>query len=154
MASTLEARSLHWNLPMAEPTGHTLLTQVLQVINRAIDAHRETAPWREIVARTSGPAGPTLFAVAIYEGDPERIVDHYTVRAHEGRFEMVEHGRSEPATDWRVSVETLRGIAAKPDRYVSDPGRLPLDWLESRLGIRAAPKRGASWRLGRARRPS
>jgi len=92
--------------------------------------------------------------VEVCEGEPERIVDHYTIRVHEGRFEIIEHGGSEPAIDWRVSVEALRSIMAKPDRYLSDPGRLPLDWLELRLGIRAGPKRTAGWRIGRARRPS
>jgi hypothetical protein len=139
---------------MAEPSGRTLLTETLGVINRAIDAHRDSSPWREIVAKTSGPRGPKLFAVEVREGYPEQIVDHYTIRAHEGRFEMIEHGSSEPAIDWRVSVETLRGIAAKPDRYLNDPSKLPLDWLERRLGIRARRKRAARWVMGRARRPS
>jgi hypothetical protein len=139
---------------MAEPRGHTLLTETLRVINRAIDAHRNTSPWREVVARTSGRNGPRLFAVEIREGDPARVIDHYTIRAHEGRFEMVEHGAREAAIDWRVSVEALRSIVAKPDRYLSHPGRLPLDWLQVRLGIRARPKRAASWRIARARRPT
>lgn len=139
---------------MAEPGGRTLLTETLGVINRAIDAHRDAAPWRDIVARTTGRKGPKVFAVEVWEGDPERIVDHYTIHVHEGRFEMIEHGRSEPPIDWRVSVEALRSIVANPDRYVSDPGRLPLDWLELRLRIGARPKRAAGWRIGRARRPS
>ena len=139
---------------MAEPSGHTLLTDALRVISQTIDAHRDTSPCQEIVARTSGLHGPTLLAVGIYEGDPERIVDRYAVEAHEGRFQVVEHGRSEPAIDWRVSVEDLRRIVAEPDRYLEDPGRLPLAWLEARLGIRARPKRAVAWRLGRARRPS
>lgn len=139
---------------MAEHSGHTLLTEALGVINRAIDAHRGASPWKEIVDRTTGRRGTKIFAVAVYESDPERVVDHYTVRAHEGRFEVVEHGRSDPAIHWRVSVETLRNIVAKPDGYVSDPGRLPLEWLALRLGIRERPKRAAGWRIGRARRPS
>jgi hypothetical protein len=134
---------------MAEPSGRTLLTDTLGVINRAIETHRDTSPSREIVAKTSGPHGPKLFAVAICEGDPEQIVDRYAIRAHEGRFEMVEHGRSAPAIDWRVSVETLRGIVEKPDRYLNDPSKLPLDWLELRLGIRARRKRVAKLRAGR-----
>lgn len=138
---------------MADPSGHTLLTQALRVINQAIDAHRDTSPWREIVAKTSGGRAPAALGVEIYEGDPERIVDRYAIRAHEGRFEMVESGKIEPEIDWRVSVDDLRHIVAKPDRYLEDPSRLPLAWLELRLGIRARPKRAAGWRSGRVRRP-
>jgi hypothetical protein len=60
---------------MAEPSGHTLFTEALGVMNRAIDAHRDTAPWREIVAKTSGSLAPGLFSVAVVEGDPERMSD-------------------------------------------------------------------------------
>jgi len=139
---------------MAEPSGHTLFTEALGVITRAIDAHKDTSPWREIVAKTSGPRGATKLAVAIYEADPQRIVDRYTIRAHEGRLEVVEHGRSETAIDWRVSVDHLRRVVAEADRHVEEPEHLDLAWLESRLGIRARPKRASGWRLGRTRRPS
>jgi hypothetical protein len=126
---------------VAGPSGHTLLTEALGVIGRAIDRHRDSSPWREIVARTSGRRGPTTFAVAIHEGDPARVVDHYVIRAHEGRFEVVEHGRREPAPDWHVSVERLRRIVAQPDLYVDEPEKLELAWLEERLGIRETPAR-------------
>jgi hypothetical protein len=136
---------------MAEPSGHTLLTDALRVIRRALEAHADASPWREIVARTSGRRRRT-FSVAIYEGDPEHVVDRYVVHAHEGRFEVVEHGRGRPA-DWRVSVDQLRQIAAKPDRYVDAPEKLDLGWLETRLGIGRAKRPAAGWRIGRVRRP-
>ena len=139
---------------MAEPSGHTLFTEALRVITRAIDAHKDTSPWREIVAKTSGRRGPTELAVAIYAADPERIVDRYTIRAHEGRLEVVEHGGSETAIDWRVSIDHLRRVVAEADRYVEEPENLDLAWLESHLGIRTRTKRAAGWRVGRARRPS
>jgi len=139
---------------MAEPSGHTLFTEALRVITRAIDAHKDISPWREIVAKTSGRRGPTELAVAIYEADPERIVDRYTIRVHEGRLEAVEHGRSGTAIDWRVSVDDLRRVVAEADRHVEEPENLDLAWLESGLGIRARAKRASGWRLGRVRRPS
>lgn len=139
---------------MAEPSGHTLLTEALRVINRAIEAHEEASPWREIVAGTrasvSEPA--RTFGVAICEGDPRRIVDRYAIRAHDGRFQVVEHGRLEPV-DWEVSVDQLERIVAHPDRFVAAPELLGLDWLEDRLAIRPQAKQASGWRVGRARRP-
>jgi hypothetical protein len=137
---------------MAEPSGHTLLSQALRTVNRAIQANRDAPPWREIVARTSAPT-QLSFGVAIYEGDPEHVVDRYSIRAHEGRFEVVEHGRFEPAADWRVSVDHLRSLVARPERFVEAPEKLDLGWLEERLAIRRRKKRPAGWRIGRARRP-
>jgi hypothetical protein len=137
---------------VAEPSGHTLLTRALRVINRAIDAHKDASPWREIVARTKESETPRSFGVAICEGDPQRIVDRYSIRAHEGRFQLVEHGRLEPA-DWEVSVAELERIVAHPDRFISAPELLGLDWLEDRLAIRREAKPPSAWRMGRARRP-
>jgi hypothetical protein len=139
---------------MARPSGHTLLTEALRVITRAIDANRGASPWREIVARTSGRRGPTTLAVAVHEGDPDRIVDRCSIRVHEGRLEMLERGRREPAPDWHVSVDELRRIVAEPDRYLAEPEALGLSWLESRLQIAARPKRTSGWRVGRVRRPA
>jgi len=138
---------------MPEPSGHTLLTDALAVIRRALEAHREEAPWREIVARTSGRRGPRTFAVAVTEGDPARVIDFYVVRVHEGRFEVVEQGRGAPVIDWNVAVEHLRRIVADPDRYIAGPEQLDLGWLVSRLGPPARKSPG-EWQVRRARRPS
>jgi len=143
---------LHHGPSVAEPSGHTLLTEALRVINRAIEAHKDASPWREIVARTKATEPACTFGVAICEGDPRRIVDRYSIRAHEGRFRVLEHGRLEP-TDWEVSVAQLERIVAHPDRFVGAPEQLGLDWLEDRLSIRPEVKRPSAWRIGRARRP-
>lgn len=138
---------------MAEPSGHTILTDALRVIGRAIKAHENASPWREVVTRTTSGRRRNTFAVAIYEGDPEHVVDHYVIRVHEGRFEVVERGRSEPAADWRVSVEHLRHIVAEPDGYIDAPEKLDLGWLQTRLGIGDVKRPSPTWRIGRARRP-
>jgi len=138
---------------MAEPRGHPLFTEALRVINHAIEAHKEVSPWREIVASTSARRGARLFSVAIHEGDPEHVVDRYTVRMHEGRFEVVEQGRLDAVADWRVSVDHLRDLVVQSGAYIETPAKLDLGWLEKRLG-RAQPKRSLGWRIGRVRRPS
>lgn len=119
---------------MAEPRGHTLLTNMLRVANRAIAAHAAESPWRELVARSSERASP-VFGVAIFEEEPDRPVDRSALRLHDGRLEVVP-GRSDAATDWRVSVDFLRDVASHPDGYVADPRKLELGWLAERLGVR------------------
>lgn len=137
---------------MSEPSGHTLLSEALRVINRAIEAHASTSPWRELVARTREPEETPPFGVVIYEGAPDNVVDRYAIRAHDGRFEVTEHGRLVP-DDWHVSVDQLRRIAEEPDRFIEAPEELGLDWLAERLGLAPARKKPAGWRAGRARRP-
>jgi hypothetical protein len=137
---------------MGEPTGHTLLSEALRVINRAIEAHEDASPWRELVARTRAPEEVPPFGVVIYEGDPGHVVDRYSIRAHAGRFEVTEQGRLVP-DDWHVSVDHLQRIVAEADRFIGAPEQLGLGWLEDRLGLRPQAKRPSGWRIGRARRP-
>ncbi len=106
---------------------------MLRVANRAIEAHKGEAPWREIAERTTERQSPT-FGVAILEGDPPVAIDHYAIRVHEGRFEVLSRS-SAPAVDWRLSVDFPRDVARHPDGYVADPRKLDLDWLQRRLGI-------------------
>ncbi len=139
---------------MAEPRGHTLFTDTLRVINRAVEAHAHASPWREIITRTGDHhREPRTFGVDVYEDDPERPVDHYRIGVHEGRFEVIERGSSGAAVDWRVSVDQLRGIIADPDAHEDAPEKLGLSWLVERLGIGQQPRsRVWSPRRGRPKR--
>lgn len=115
---------------MAEPSGHLLFTEALSVMNRAIEAHEDEPPCREIIERTSDRRGQRVFSVSVLEGDPERIVDRYAIRVHEGRFAVVGASQSKAAVDWQVAVDDLRRLVARPDAYVEDPSKLGLRWLE------------------------
>lgn len=140
---------------MPEHSGHTLLSEALAVMRRAIEAHRDEAPWRDIVSRTSGRRGRRSFGVAITEGEPARVVDSYAIRVHEGRFEVVEHGAMPPAVEWRGAAEHLRRIVAQPDRYIDDPEQLGLGWLVSQLAPAAGRRPGpGDWQVRRSRRPT
>jgi hypothetical protein len=119
---------------MPEPRGHTLFTDTLRVMNRAIAAHEDSPPFREIIARTKALPDAIRLGVEIYEHDPSAPVDHYGIRIHDGRFEVASRTR-EPVTDWRVSLEYLRRVAEDPQTYIDDPRKLDLGWLERRLGI-------------------
>lgn len=138
---------------MTEPGGHPLFTEALRVINRAIAANAESSPYREIVAKTTGRGGERNLRVALHEGEPDRVIDRYVVRIHEGRLESVEQGRLEPSVDWAVSVAELRRIVESPDAFVADPASLGLGWLERSLGIAREPEARPDWRIGRVRRP-
>jgi len=105
------------------------------VANRAIEVHSAESPWREIVAHSAGGKSPA-FGVAIFEDEPERPVDRYALRLHDGRLEVAP-GASDTPIDWRVSVDFLRHVASHPDSYVADPRKLELGWLPERLGLRS-----------------
>jgi hypothetical protein len=127
---------------MAEPQGHTLLTQALGVMNQALEAHRDEALWREIIARTTGPEEQT-FVVAVH--DEMQVLECCLVGVHEGRFRMVARVGVEADAQWRVSVDHLRRIAAHSSEFIDDPEKLDLTWLLSLLSERAPQPK--AWRL-------
>lgn len=118
---------------MAEPRGHTLLTELLRVANRALEAHEGELPWGEVTRRTTEHESPT-FGVAIFGEDAGVPLDRYAIRVQRGRLEVVSRDEV-PTIDWRVSVDFLRHVARHPDGYIADPAKLELGWLLRRLGI-------------------
>jgi hypothetical protein len=127
---------------MAEPQGHTLLTQAFGVMNQALEAHPDEALWGEIVARTTGAEEQT-FVVAVHDG--MQTLECYLVGVHEGRFRMVGRVGVQADAQWRVSVDHLRKIAAQSREFVDDPEKLDLAWLPRLLSERTPQPK--AWRL-------
>lgn len=118
---------------MPEPRGHTLFTETLGIVNEALEAHRDEAPWKGLLDR----AGPRLegldLGVAIHENADPAPIDHYTVRMEDGKLAVTSRGERPATVDWRVSVDELRAIVDDRDAYIADPARLDLDWLRRRI---------------------
>lgn len=113
-----------------------LFTQALNVMNQALNNHRDETPYRQILGAAQRLLDERTFAVGVYKTDPGKPFDYYTVRYHENRIELVEHGKNKDADlDWKVSREYLERVAANPERYIDHPEKLDFDWLQSRLGL-------------------
>lgn len=113
-----------------------LFTRALNVINTALEKHRDEVPYSQLLAASEKVLGDSKVGVAVYESDPSTPFDYYTIRFRDGAFEMVSHGKQEPDLGWKVSRSYLESVAENPDEYVEHPAKLDWDWLKSRVGVK------------------
>ena len=116
------------------PEGHEtsledLFVAALAVLNRALDAHRGSTPYRQIFAECAEQLQDRRLGAQLYVDNPSQPVTHFAVRFHNGLFEPVFADGPVGVPVWKISVDQLKEIVAAEDQYVSNPGRLPWDWL-------------------------
>ncbi|MBD3676135.1 MAG: hypothetical protein HUJ26_21710 [Planctomycetaceae bacterium] len=110
----------------------------LATMNQAIEKNRDSLFFKTLLKSCETVLGDDLLGVAIYKDSPETPHDYYTIRMDEGRFFLVEHGRGDVDSDWKVSEDYLRDLANDPDKYVDHPEKLSLNWLANRVSSATA----------------
>lgn len=114
----------------------TRVVQALNVMNSAIDAHRDDFPYKQILELSEKLLGDETIGMAVYADDASAPFDHYTVRFADGRFELLGQGKKgEPRITWKVSRDYLGDVVRDADTYIAHPEKLDLDWLKSRLSL-------------------
>jgi hypothetical protein len=112
---------------------YAMFTGALDVLNDAMKNLREKPVVKDVLSLVDDQTAGRKFGVAIYASDPENPFDYYTIRLHNQRFEMVSRGKDAPDIDWKVSTDYLEDINSNPDDYISNPLKLDLDWIKTRL---------------------
>jgi len=114
----------------------TLVTQVLNVINAALEKHGDSLPYKPLLAASEKVLGDQPIGIAVYESDPANPFDWFTVRFRERSFELASHGKADDVDlAWKVSREYLQQVAEDAQTYIDNPARLDWDWLKSRVGV-------------------
>jgi hypothetical protein len=112
---------------------YDLFMEALDVTNQALDANRDEGAYGKMLDVFDDRLDGHRSAVAIYDDDPSEPFDYFTVRYLDGQFELVERGRGEHDSEWKVSVDYLESLRNDPETYIENPIRLDLDWLIDRL---------------------
>lgn len=119
---------------VAQMSDEELVTAYLDTCNRAMSAHADSFPFKQIMALGSRIVGKRPMTIAIYRGDGAEPYDHYTYRLEDGQFQMMQHGKVENALQWKAKRSYLEAVVQNPDEYIEHPSKLDFDWLKSRLG--------------------
>lgn len=117
---------------------YDMFTGALDVLNEAMENLRDKPLLKEILSLVDGQAAGRKFGVAIYADNPDKPFDYYTIRLHNKRFEIASRGKDAPDIDWKVSIDYLKDINSNPQDYISNPLKLDLEWLKTRLSDAAA----------------
>lgn len=112
-----------------------LLIAALGVWNRALDEHRASAPYRQMLARCESILAGRLIGIRVYEDDPGQPVAQYSIRFHSGLLEPTPSDSNTPAESWNVSAAYLRDVVMNAEEYVRSPEKLNWQWLSDRLEV-------------------
>jgi len=111
-------------------------TEYLHVVNRALGAHRDETPYKQMLALGEKALGDSTIGVAVYKDDASKPHDWFTVRFSDGKFALEEHGKKpERDFDWKLAREHVDNVIEKPQEFVEKPWKLDLDWLKTRVGV-------------------
>ena len=105
----------------------------LSTMNKAIEDNKDALFFKTLLRGCRSALDGQHLGVAIYKDNPEEPHDYYTVKMTDGRFVLVDHGKYSTDSDWKVSEDYIRDLANEPDKYVSHPEKLSLNWLAERL---------------------
>lgn len=114
---------------------NALFTQYLNVVNRAIGQHRDHVPYKQLMQVTDKLMKDKNVGVAVYKESADTPHDWFTLTMEDGKLRILEHGRRDPDTTWKIKEDHLRKVVEDPEEYVKHPFKLDLDWLTSRLGL-------------------
>lgn len=113
----------------------SLFTDGLNVLNAALDKHRDSLPYKPLIQASEKILGERKIGVAVYASDPSSPFDYFTIRFREGSFELVSHGKQEADVAWTVSRAYLEKLVENRREYIEHPAKIDWDWLKSRVGL-------------------
>jgi hypothetical protein len=110
-----------------------MLSEALAVWNRALRGHRETVPYRQIVARCETMLGNRQLPVCIFASHEAQPAAHFAIEYRHGQFELTSERDRSQGEPWNVSVAYLREVVQNAEQYARHPERLDWQWLTDRL---------------------
>jgi len=123
------------DIDVKELDEQALVAQAIDVMNRAINEHKDQTPYSQILSASEKLLGDTPLTVGLTKGGGDPY-DYYTLRFSDGRIALEGHGKDDDAKlGWRVSRSYLENVVSDPETYVDHPEKLDFDWLVDRLGI-------------------
>jgi hypothetical protein len=109
--------------------------QYINTCNLALSRHKDTMPYKQILELGEKILGGKNIAVEVYEEDPNRPVDLYTIRLNDGNFDVVAYEKQDVAMEWKVKEAYLEKVVKNSQDYIAHPEKLEWEWLKSRIGL-------------------
>jgi len=111
-----------------------LFSQYMDVVNKALVANKDDAYGMVVKAAEKFYDGKEI-GVAVYEDEPSKPHDYYTVSFHGGTFHLLERGKDEADSTWKLPQRHMEEVVADPQAFIDHPARMDLDWMKKRVGL-------------------
>lgn len=112
-----------------------LFTRYLEVVNSALEKHRDNFPYKQLAAAGDRFLGEKKLGVSVYKDDAKHPHDFFTVNFKGGSFNLVSHGKNDPDATWKVKEKHLHSVVENPQTFIEHPSKLEIDWIKSRIGL-------------------
>ncbi len=112
-----------------------LLVEYLDVCNTALEANRNTFPYKQLFGVFEKLFANRQVDFMMYEDDPDLILFTATVQLAGGKFVPVPEVESKPSFHVKLKSSYMEGVVRHRQEYIDHPEKLDWDWLKSRLGI-------------------
>lgn len=120
--------------PDTEPTmTSNLFPRYLDVVNRALEAHREAFPGALLESEKAEPLRERSIGVAVWGGVPATPHEYFTIELDDGRFTLVDAGKQRKRIQWRIMERHLEEVVEDPEPYVEAPEQLDLNWIRTEV---------------------
>jgi hypothetical protein len=111
------------------------VTEALNVMNQALRQHKDSLPYKQIIAAADKVLPGHNIGVAVYRDDPDTPHDFYTIEWRDGQLNLLEHGKDEPEITWKTPQSYFEDVVENKEDYIAHPAKLDFDWLRKRVGI-------------------
>lgn len=118
---------------MQPASAYSRFIQALNILNAALERHRNSLSVGPLLSYADLRLAGRDLVAAIVDADGN-VLDRVTIRLDKGAFVLVAHGGRADRVDWTASIEHLTEMATHPRRFIDDPQRLDLKWLEEVSG--------------------
>ena len=118
---------------MADQNIYDLFKGTLDVTNEALEKNRDSKVIGTLISAADKTLNGHKAGVEIYDEDPDKPFDYFTVRYLDGKIELYARGKSEHDTEWKVSKDYLQSVVDDPQKYIDNPTKLNFEWLKVRL---------------------
>ena len=112
-----------------------LVVEYLDVCNTALEANRNTFPYRQLFAVYGKIFSGKHVGCLIFEDDPGKIEFSVTIQMTDGQFEPVPETEAHPSFNLKIKRSYMEGVVRHRQEYIDHPEKLDWDWLKSRLGM-------------------
>ena len=110
-----------------------LFKEYLKICNRALEANKDSFPYKQIWGATENFLEDHSIKLAVYDDMPKGC---YSLHLKDKKIQSSDNCDVSDAKDaWRVNLSYLQHVVKNPDEYIDHPAKLDWDWLRNRMGV-------------------
>ena len=113
----------------------SLVTDFLGVCNLALQANRDSLPYRPLIVMFEKLFQTKQVECQIYEDESSDIKSIQVIELTGGGFRVVPGNQAEPTLRIKLKRAYMERVVEHRSEYVEHPERLDWDWFKTRLGI-------------------